>query len=212
MYDVDNICSDQPLNQFFCERCQCVISALVVPLSPIRKRKPFLLLTNRTGKVKQGIQLQQQQDRHYSQSLIISSFMVHVLQRPSAKLHKSTTTTTTSSRPKAKLAGSIFMGCIYGAVAFLLFHWHSLLHSTAKNAAVTRSIVQQQQNRQQAPADDELEKTPNVLDKNIVVQTDETSVVRTLNHTQMLTTRPEKPMVIAYAISVIKVSSGWCGS
>ena len=104
------------------------------------------------------------------------------------------------------------MGCIYGAVAFLLFHWHSLLHSTAENAAVTRSIVQQQQNRQQAPADDELEKTPNVLDKNIVVQTDETSVVRTLNHTQMLTTRPEKPMVIAYAISVIKVSSGWCGS
>ena len=96
------------------------------------------------------------------------------------------------------------MGCIYGAVAFLLFHWHALLHSTAENAALTRTIIQQQQAQaQQRGYDEDIEETPDVLGQS------EIPFVRTMNHTEMLSERPEKPMVVAYAISVIKVSDGY---
>ena len=103
----------------------------------------------------------------------------------------------------AKLVGSVFMGVLYGALAFLLFHWHSLLHATAEDAAVARSILQRQNagisaaDYQRVRADLDVDDLTPIIEKPLPP--------RTMNHTDMLMTRPEKPIVVAYAISVIKV-------
>eukprot|EP00977_Amphora_coffeiformis_P009563 scaffold2204_cov166-Amphora_coffeaeformis.AAC.23 len=86
------------------------------------------------------------------------------------------------------------MGGIYATVALVLVGWHALLHQTTNNSVTNNAVLSPKTRMSPLPP------RPSVANKN------SGGNITHMDHNTVLFTRPEKPVTIAYAISLIKVS------
>lgn len=104
----------------------------------------------------------------------------------------------TAQRQRKRIVIQVVLGTIYGVVVFVLvFHWqwiyrHGVSDYTAIRAHNTLSLLS-------------LASSLPINPPPVPSQSDDNDVAIT-NHTILLTKRPTKPIVVAYAISLIKVS------
>ena len=102
----------------------------------------------------------------------------------------------TTTRRQRRIVTQVVLGAIYGVVAFVLvFHWRWIYHrhyEASDNAVVKGDIPPLPLS---LPVNPPPPPPSEFDDKDIAIT----------NHTIVLTKRPRKPIVVAYAISLIKV-------
>ena len=95
--------------------------------------------------------------------------------------------------PNNKRQGSrtcLCMGVVYLVMVLVLFAWSTSLQYSAQETAMDMASIQIVRTLQQPTASNDFERLQDV---------------EILDHTTVLTTRPKKPIVVAYAVSLIKV-------
>ena len=95
--------------------------------------------------------------------------------------------------PTSKRHGNatcFWMGVVYVTMALVLFVWSSALQYSAQETAMDMTSLQIVRTLQEPTASSNFE---------------ELEDVEILDHNTVLTTRPKKPITVAYAVSLIKV-------
>lgn len=143
--------------------------------------------------------------------------MVKLLQRQKRVTHHSAT----NSADQRKTRGRLFTGGLYAALALILLGWHVLLYqtSTSSGSSASRSVItfetsQRARRRPPPPAPGQRRRPARRLPRPPpppkppahLPRVRSTGDFLRLDNNTYLTERPEQPIVVAYAISLIKVS------
>jgi len=136
--------------------------------------------------------------------------MVKLYHRPTRLTHHGTTMErrtegrSSNSNSRRQLWGRLFTGGIYTMIALFLTGWYSLFHRNTKDFITGDVIESSKEKMSLLPPQSSGTPIAGIVNHSSSDNNDN-SVAR-MDHNTVLMTRPQKPIVVAYAISLIKVS------